>query len=378
MPYYKEHIDKVISINKEIEQSRISSLYFSLPSNSPDFTGFEQGRVNWDFDTPFEYWKPLIEYSLDNNFSFIYLLNSPKIYTQFDNLNEHLEKLDKLINNLRKLNCNKARVCNPQLMEYLNKNYPDIELYLSTSAELQSIKQYSNLFAIFKNIKECVPSWDVNKNFKLLKNLRKKFPNIKVELMVNEGCIPACPIRTSHNIYITGLAEEKFNSIFSSRFYSKKCTAIKDKNFHFYLCNANVIYPWEIGEYSKIGINNFKLVGRNHDEFRTGEYFNYYRYYLKGIDSIENIIDTPVRYFNNYISTGKNIKYTVRDIKKYLPDIKHFVKYGDLCTSRCGAECRYCYKCAEKIEKVFNASQETERKKAVNICVKNNERRIAV
>ena len=75
MPFFKEHIDKLISINKEIEKSKITSLYFSLPTNSIDFTGFEQDRFNWNVETDFDYWKPLIEYSLNNGFDFIYVLN---------------------------------------------------------------------------------------------------------------------------------------------------------------------------------------------------------------------------------------------------------------------------------------------------------------
>ena len=234
MPFFKEHIDKLISINKEIEKSKITSLYFSLPTNSIDHTGFEQGRFNWYIETTFEDWKPLIEYTLNNGFDFIYLLNSPKIYNpQFDNVEEKLNKLNRLICNLEKLGCNKVRICNPQLMEYINRNYPEIELYLSTSSELLSIKQYSNLFSIFKNIKEIVPSWDLNKNFKFLKNIKKLYPDIKLELMVNEGCIPSCPIRTAHNIYITGSTHEKPNDIFSSQFYLVNVVKLKIKIYPF-------------------------------------------------------------------------------------------------------------------------------------------------
>ena len=46
-------------------------------------------------------------------------------------------------------------------------------------------------------------------------------------------------------------------------------------------------------------------------------------------------------------------QFDVKTYKKYLPDIKYFQKYGHLCASRCGVECRYCYKCAEKIQKVY-------------------------
>ena len=48
-----------------------------------------------------------------------------------------------MINNLEKLGCNKLRICNPQLMGYISKNYPYIELYLSTSSEIKTIKDYS-------------------------------------------------------------------------------------------------------------------------------------------------------------------------------------------------------------------------------------------
>ena len=350
MPFYKEHIYILISLNKEVKKSIIKSFYFSLPKNSPDLTGFEQGRFYFNFETDFEYWKPLIEYSLNNGFEFIYLLNSPKIYNpENDNFKKQLEKLDRLINNLKSTGCNKVRICNPQLMEFINQEYPGVEMY--------------------KNIKEFVPSWNLNKNFSFLKNIKKRFPYIKIELMVNEGCVPACPLRTSHNIFITNLLNKNLNSIFSGQFYLSKCTNLMNKNIPWYLCNSNIIYPWEIKEYLKIGINNFKLVGRNSPEFNTGKYLNYYKYYLKGIDDIKNIINIPIKYFNNYIAHNENINYTVKEIKPYLTDIKHFIKYGDLCTSRCGRECNYCNKCAEKIQKLFLNEEKKKTIRTTPFCV---------
>ena len=365
MPFYKEHLDKVISINKNIEKSKITSLYFSLPTNSSDFTGFEQDRFYWDFETDFEFWKPLIEYSLNNNFDFIYVLNSPVIYYEhYKKLPVMLEKLDKLLNNLRKTGINKVRVCNPQLMGHINKYYSDFELFISTSSEMKIIKEYTNLFSEFKNIKECVPSWDINKNFKLLKNLRKLFPQIKLELMVNEGCIPACSFRIIHNNYFNGNCPYY---CYSDMFFIEKCSSKIDKNLAYYFTNTNIIYPWEIKEYSKIGISNFKLVGRNSEYFKTGEYIDYYNYYLKGIDNINYIKDIAIKYLNNHLHNN-NINYKVSEIMYYLPDIKHFTKFGHLCSSICGTDCKYCYKCAEKIQKVLNKQEEKLRKKSLPIC----------
>ena len=371
MPYSIEHINKILDINKELKKSKITCLYFSLPCNSQDFTGFEQGRYITDKNTDFGFFKPLIEYSLEKNFDFIYLLNSPKVYNyEFDNLDLYIKKLDKLINKLSLSGCKKLRVCNPQLIAYINKNYPDFELYLSTSSELQSIRQYSVLFSMFKNIKEFVPSFDLNKNFKLLKNIKKKFPDIEIELMMNEGCIPACPLRTSHNIFITGVVDKiNDDEIFNSRFFLNNCYSFMGNDISLYLCNCNIIYPWEADEYFKIGIKKFKLVGRNTPEFHTGKYFDYYRTILKGIDNFNNIKNEEIRYFNNYIYKFSNINLTVNEIKQYLPKTEHFKKYGHLCASMCGVECKYCYKCAEKIQKILNKKQEEQRKMNIPFCV---------
>ena len=370
MPFYKEQINKLININNKVYKSQINTLYFSLHTNSSGFTGFEQDRYDWNTVTDFNYWKPLIEHSLNNNFDFIYILNSPRTQNcADDNLKIMLDKLDNLINNLRSLNIKKVRVCNPQLMGYLNKYYPDIELYISTSLEYKTIKEYSNLFNMFNNIKEFVPSWDLNKNFNFLKNIKLKYPNIKVELMVNEGCIPGCPFRYIHNHWNKiQPTKENYNFYYTCGYITSTCGKTSNKNRPYYLTSTNIIYPWEIKEYKKIGITNFKLVGRNSDEFQTGEYLKYYEYYLKGIDDIKNIENIPIRYFNHYITHDENLNYTVKEIKPYLPNIKHFINKGHLCAAICQAECNYCQKCAQKLEKAIKQQEQIEKLRHIPIC----------
>ena len=274
MPFEKNLIDKLFKINNKIEKSCINSVYFSLPTNSSDYTGFEQDRYYWNFITDFNFWKPLIEHSLDYGLDFVYILNSPSIFNLEDtNLTQNLEKLDKLINNLKSIGCNKLRVANPQLIGYLNEYYPDIKIYLSTSMEIANIKEYSLIFSNFKNIKEFVPSWNMNKNFRFLENIQKKFPKIKTELMVNEGCIPSCPFRYIHNSWNEPhQIKKQYNYFYSSDFFLFTCMENRNQNLFYYFCNTNIIYPWEIKEYSKIGSNHFKLAGRNMAEFKSGEY----------------------------------------------------------------------------------------------------------
>ena len=107
---------------------------------------------------------------------------------------KQLDKLDKLINKLRSEDLRKLRISNIQLMGYIAKHYPDMELYASTSFEYTQVKQIKNLMTQFPQIKQIVPSHDVNKNFKFLKTIRKLYPNLNIEIMLNEGCIGDVPL----------------------------------------------------------------------------------------------------------------------------------------------------------------------------------------
>ena len=116
------------------------------------------------------------------------------------------------------------------------------------------------------------------------------------------------------------------------------------------LCLGNNIYPWEVEEYSKLGIKQFKLIGRNSKDFLNGDYLKFFLQYLKGIDNYKNIEEFEFKYLvHHYIL--QSWKFKVKDIKPYLPNIKHFIKKGHLCSSICLSECNYCYKCMENIKK---------------------------
>ena len=198
-------------------------------------------------------------------FEFIYLLNSLRGFLfESDFFQQQLENLNTLIVKLRSIDCRTYRVGNPQLIAHLEKHYPDLNIYASTSLEYKSLKQYSNFLNIYQSVEEIVPAVDLNKNFRLLKNLRKKFPHITIELMANEGCLHGCPIRCTHSMTmpLSTMIYTKPDDCISSDYFVKTCTKKMSENLFLHLCNHNVIYPWEIKEYNKLGIKNFKFVGR--------------------------------------------------------------------------------------------------------------------
>ena len=374
MPYSKEAIDKLVSINKEIEKSRITSLYFSLPSTNELFTGFEQTRNRLLNKTSFDFWRNLASYCIDNNFDIIYCLNMPRpLAIENPKFNKQIENLHKLLEEFTQIGVKNLRVAPPKLMSYLHKYFPQFDIYGSTASDYKIIQEFQFLKQVHPYLKQIVPSHNVNKNFMLLKNIQKL--GFEVEIMVNEGCLQGCSNRFEHECTFTdgnfeNHTEEK---LFQENFCRYNCTIIEHGNPILHLVKGNHIYPWEIEEYAKTGITHFKLNGRDgmqEEENSQTNLTNMTELYLKGVDNIKNIEDVPViNFVSNSVLKYKLRELTVKEIKKYLPNIKHFVKQGQRCSSICGAECRYCYKCTDKIQKIFQKTEEEEQKRIMPICI---------
>ena len=371
MPYTIEEISKLLNINNFLKKSKITSLYACVPRGCKVFTGFEQSRNCMFTHTNWDYWKKLIEHTFSLNCDFIYLLNSPRpLDVENPDFPQQLEKLEFLLSELRKIGVKKLRIANAQLMSYIGKNHSDFSVYASTSLEYKTIWEYQNFINFHPEVKQIVISHDINKNFKIISLLKKRYPHLDFEIMVNEGCLQGCPNRMFHE-YISIDKDVVINNdiYLSGRYATNFCYPILNKYPIQSLAIGNHIFPWEIHEYSKIGINNFKLVGREALVTDFEKYYNVTYMYLKGIEDIKNIENYGIANFMHHLNNNPFLKQlTVKNYKKYLPNIKHFKKYGYLCASRCGVECRYCYKCAEKIQKVFEKKQEEIKKRTMTVC----------
>ena len=364
MPYTIEDINKILDINKQVEKSKITSLYACVPRGCEVFTGFEQSR-NFAFnDVSWDYWKRLIEYVLNQGCDFIYLLNSPRpLDIENPDFSKQLEKLELFLTELRKIGVKKLRVASAQLMSYIGKHYSDFNVLASTSLEYKTIWEYQNFIAFHPEVKQIVPSHDVNKNFLLLKNLRKRYPNVEIELMVNEGCLQGCPNRMLHEyINIDKSIVINNDACLSSGYAKSFCSNVVKKYPFASLIIGTHIFPWDVEEYIKIGINSFKLVGRDGYKYFK-DYLTSYTMYLKGIDSIKCIENHSMADFLHHLNNNEILKQlTVKEYSKCLPDIKYFKKSGHLCSVRCSVQCDYCYKCVKKIEKIFEKNKRREEK----------------
>ncbi len=350
MPYSKENINKLTVINNEIEKSKIKTLFFSLPSSCELYTGFEQPRNRLIQYSDFSFWKILMEYSLEKNFDIIYNFNLARpVDIENPNLNIQLEKLNKILIELQKIGIKNLRIYNMQLLEYISKYYPCFDLYVSTVTNYKTIHEFENLKILYPQIKQIVPSQDMNKNFELLNNIKNKL-NINLEIMCNDGCVQGCINFYNHH----GMTNYEDNYL-----YGITCTTSCEKlniiNPFIYLCRSNHVFPWDIEEYGKIGITKFKLTGRDGiNDIHSSNAINLYYKYLLGIDNCKKLNYYPiVNFLNNSRIQEKFTCLTGKDIIHLMPKIQHFRKYGHLCASQCGIKCIYCYKCSKKIQKVY-------------------------
>ena len=354
MPLSFKLIDDIEKINKELTKSKITAFYNCLPGNSPDLSGFEICRDFSSSAMTFNEFSKYIRYAQDKGFQFVYLLNLFKNYNS-DDIDVTLDNTCRLIDKLLNTGCRNIRVTSQELIQFIEKKYPEINICTSTTQEYYNTNQYLNMLKVNNNIKEVIPSWNQNKNFKFLKNLNFLTKDKKIELMLNEGCRYGCHMRMGHSIQSCQKEPYK-NKKYELFDYRKTCFNLNYENFWLYLCMSRVIYPWDLIEYNKIGINNFKFVGRNSPQFINGVYIKIYKTWLLCLEYPQLCDNLHLRLFNHCLIGNSRIKYKVKDIKPFLPDIKHFVKKGHLCDSSCGTECTYCYKKAQELKKVFGKS----------------------
>lgn len=340
LPYDFNSIDKILNYNKTLKKSKITSFYNSIPYPCAlDLNDFQSSRgVNLNIKS-FDDFIKYVKYIKNKGYNFVYTLNSPKALFDTD-FKSKSKALEKLFDNLSKANCKKIKVANAQLLDFLTKTRPDFELSASTSFEFNTLKQYVNLAERYTNLKAINLALDINRNFKLLQSLKKELPHIKFELMANEGCMYGCPERITHPC--TGVNEcSMINVIRKSKFLL--------------FCQARNIYPWDLEYYSAMGINNFKLMKGSRANFQKIDFLTYYLDFVENRknDDVISVFFKKIAYGDKILEIkDKNIMLS--QVKKYLPDIKYFIKNGHKCAQDCAVNCKYCYECAKKISDILS------------------------
>ena len=344
MPFDKHLIDELYNLNKSLKRCKITTFYSSIPSPLADeihpFLSSVRGH-NTSIQKIDDYIE-LLQYSEKKGFKNIYALNLTRQIMPEEKSGIYA-KISGLFNKLTKAGLTDVKICNPSLIELIHKNYPDMNIHISTNTEFHSAQNYEYVYKTFPFIKSINIATDDNHNFHFLQSLKTLLPKVNLELLVNEhGCVKYCISRFYHQCT---------NAI------AFPCKTFISNNPYLQLARNNLIHPWELAYYSAIGINNFKLTCLPYSRMMISD-INFAKDYIgcadRGLDGYSaNDLLGKIHYGMNDITRIKfPDDYKLEELARELPDMNYYVKNGHKCSYDCDVNCKYCYNIAENLRKI--------------------------
>lgn len=190
---------------------------------------------------------------------FNYLLNSNCLDNQ-ELTNSFQRKMEKLLGWLRSISVDSVTVSLPYIIGFIKKNYPGLEVGVSTMAHVDSVdkaKFWEDLGASKITLYEV----SVNRNFKLIEKIRKTV-KCELQLIANNGCLYDCPFTMYHGFLCSHASQSgHFLGGFSLDFYRVFCGYLRLKDPVNFI-RADWIRPEDLHYYEDLGIDYIKLVNR--------------------------------------------------------------------------------------------------------------------
>jgi collagenase-like PrtC family protease len=146
---------------------------------------------------------------------------------------------------------------NPYVMELALKNCPEIELQVSVLAAVNDARKATFFRDLGAELIHIDPQ--VNRDFRRLEAIRRSV-DCRLSVVVNEGCLLSCPIRQYHANMISHSASSIERRYYVDYCYYR-CSLARGNDPVEYL-RAPWIRPEDVHEYEQLGIDLFKVAGR--------------------------------------------------------------------------------------------------------------------
>jgi U32 family peptidase len=222
--------------------------------------------------------------------------------------NKDIEKLPEFINTVKKVQPDGLIISDPGVFQFVKEHAPDLELHISTQANVCSWltvdfweKQGASLVVMAREV-----------SFEELAVIREKCPNIKIETFIhgslcmtysgrcllsnflaergaNQGsCAHSCrwgyklkiklKDNTEHEIEINESNKEMFDFFLEEEVRPGQLLPFEEDVHGSYILNSKdlCLMP-KLDEYIKMGLDSFKVEGRNKTEFYAGSVARVYR-----------------------------------------------------------------------------------------------------
>jgi collagenase-like PrtC family protease len=338
-------LSEILKLQKKYENSdfKIKELQGALPVSC-----IGSGRNKWDLpQINIEILKHHIEKIKKAGFEFCYLLNASCL----GNIEYTFSGRKKIINFLNLLvetGVDVVTVTVPFLVEFIRERYPQLKINTSVYSNIDSLEKAIFFEKLGANRITLDPN--INRNFPLLKKIREKI-KIDLQILVNTSCLFSCPQRYYH-ANVTGHFSTDTNLDFFPAFsFNERCMLIRLQNPAEFI-KTPWIRPEDLSIYKEIGINYFKIAGR---EYPAKKILKQVEAYLSGTYK-GNLAEVLMGFFDSY-KFKKPLDFYI-DNEKLENFLDFFLKSPDFpCKDGC-TDCKYCEKFAEKVVKIDKEIQE--------------------
>jgi len=102
-------------------------------------------------------------------------------------------------------------VTNPRLTLLVKEKFPELEVSPSINNHLDSVERVRQLVN-YMGIDRIMLDHRVSRNFKLVEEVHKAFPEIPIVVLVNESCLRDCVLQPFHQEYLGGISRMEYQN----------------------------------------------------------------------------------------------------------------------------------------------------------------------
>jgi collagenase-like PrtC family protease len=337
--FKKETIDDYDKLNKTYKDSRIIETYGNLTIRNLYGSGRSLSQLP---KVDMAGLKDFVRYSRQKNIEFDYTLNTSHMNNR-EFKEEGIYELKRFLHDLYEAGVRYLTLTLPSLFGLVKSTGLDFKLKASAICSIDNANKaiaFKNMGADRMVVKELI-----NRDFSILKRIRKVFGE-QVEIIVNSPCHIDCCYRMSHynqqsDDSIVSTNETSFN------YYEHKCMMRRYSELGNWL-KIIWVRPEDLKYYTQVGINYFKLQGRQ-SLIKGGDPVRVAECYFKE-DYDGNLV-----YLINCFAPLNNFEVFL-DNKKLAGFLEPFVEKENFCIRDC-TQCDYCDVFAEKCLDVKNAEE---------------------
>ena len=299
--------------------------------------------------------KDYIKLAHSAGLTFNYLLNAPCMNNMEWDERTHRELLQHLewISNA---GVDKVTVAIPYLLELIKRQFPDLEVEVSTIAHVNSVARAKFFESL--GVDTIILDSNINRDLRLVEAIRNAV-GCELGVLTNTLCLFQCPYEYYHNSTL-GHASQNHNPLggFYMDYCVLSCTSSRLSDLSQFI-KSRWIRPEDLHMYEEIGVDFFKIGGRAMPtEWIMNAALAYSsRHYRGNLYDILSVLPPKIRYRDSDLSEAQIIANDslpkVYIDNQALEGFAEFFKKQD-CLSGC-ARCNYCQKIANRVVKLDSA-----------------------